>query len=388
MEYTKSKLIVILDSESRKALAMTRAFGKLGHVVINVSKLKKPLAGSSKYSKSVIKISEYTEDVLLDLITMCNCDILLPCEEKTLEIILKSKLIKDRVECYAPSLENFNIANDKLLTMKHASGLGINIPKTILIDDYNDLTREIASNSNLEYPLIIKPRKSSGSRGIVKVNNKVELLNHIKVVYMEYGPLIVQEFIPHGGDAIGVSFFIIDGEEVLYFMHKRIREFPVNGGPSTFCVSIFDESILEISRKLVKSLSWNGLVMVEFKIDPRTNQPVLMEINPRIWGSVQLAISSNANFARAMIEGKKYTQQTYKIGHYLRWYFPADILSIIKSKKGIIYKITNLINIKFKNTSYMVFDRMDIKPSFSYFFSTLSQFLSPSKIKKNINRGV
>ncbi len=36
--------------------------------------------------------------------------------------------------------------------------------------------------------------------------------------------------------------------------------------------------------------------MVEFKLDPRDNTPKLMEINPRFWGSLALAIESGVNF--------------------------------------------------------------------------------------------
>ena len=36
--------------------------------------------------------------------------------------------------------------------------------------------------------------------------------------------------------------------------------------------------------------------MVEFKVDPRDGIPKLMEVNPRFWGSLQLAIVSGVDF--------------------------------------------------------------------------------------------
>ena len=36
--------------------------------------------------------------------------------------------------------------------------------------------------------------------------------------------------------------------------------------------------------------------MAEYKFDKRNNRPVLLEINPRFWGSIQLAISAGVNF--------------------------------------------------------------------------------------------
>ncbi len=42
--------------------------------------------------------------------------------------------------------------------------------------------------------------------------------------------------------------------------------------------------------------------MVEFKTDERTGEPVLMEINGRFWGSLQLAIDAGVDFPRLLVE--------------------------------------------------------------------------------------
>jgi len=40
---------------------------------------------------------------------------------------------------------------------------------------------------------------------------------------------------------------------------------------------------------------WHGAAMVEFKVRP-DGRPYLMEINPRFWGSLQLAIDAGVDF--------------------------------------------------------------------------------------------
>jgi predicted ATP-grasp superfamily ATP-dependent carboligase len=47
---------------------------------------------------------------------------------------------------------------------------------------------------------------------------------------------------------------------------------------------------------LLRSIGWQGVAMVEFKIDHRDRQPKLMEINGRFWGSLQLATDAGINF--------------------------------------------------------------------------------------------
>ena len=48
-------------------------------------------------------------------------------------------------------------------------------------------------------------------------------------------------------------------------------------------------------------LKWHGVAMVEFKKKFLTNKLYLMEINPKFWGSHDLAIASGINFAKEYI---------------------------------------------------------------------------------------
>lgn len=43
-------------------------------------------------------------------------------------------------------------------------------------------------------------------------------------------------------------------------------------------------------------VNWYGVVDIEFLVDPRTNDPKLMGINPRFWSSLQLAIECGVDF--------------------------------------------------------------------------------------------
>jgi predicted ATP-grasp superfamily ATP-dependent carboligase len=54
--------------------------------------------------------------------------------------------------------------------------------------------------------------------------------------------------------------------------------------------------VAEYGRRILDHLKWIGLAMVEFKVDHHTGVPVLMEINPRPWGSMPLAIRAGVEF--------------------------------------------------------------------------------------------
>ena len=73
---------------------------------------------------------------------------------------------------------------------------------------------------------------------------------------------------------------------------------------------------------MLEALNWNGVAMVEFKIDERDSRPKLMEINGRFWGSLQLAIDAGVDFPGLLIRSineKLPTDYDYTLGVKSRW---------------------------------------------------------------------
>ena len=112
-------------------------------------------------------------------------------------------------------------------------------------------------------------------------------------------PVIVQEYIP--GSGLGVSV-LMDAQHrpVRVFCHRRTREYPASGGPSTACRSDWFPALAEHAVRLLAALRFVGFAMVEFKGSPQNAQ--LLEINPRLWGSYPLAPLSGAGLADAYVK--------------------------------------------------------------------------------------
>ena len=117
------------------------------------------------------------------------------------------------------------------------------------------------------------------------------------------------------------------------FVHKRLREYPVTGGASTLRESVRHDTLRDMGEALLKALNWFGVAMVEFKIDPRDGTPRLMEINPRFWGSLALAIEAGVNFPYLLLKmarGEKFKPvERYETGKKCRWLLPGDLLHFI-----------------------------------------------------------
>src|SRR6185503_992863 len=95
------------------------------------------------------------------------------------------------------------------------------------------------------------------------------------------------------GPGYGVGVFAERGRVIASFAHRRLREYPVTGGPSSACVSVVDDRLTGYAAAVIRELGWSGVAMVEFKKDDDYR---LMEVNPRFWGSLPLATRAGVNF--------------------------------------------------------------------------------------------
>jgi predicted ATP-grasp superfamily ATP-dependent carboligase len=107
-------------------------------------------------------------------------------------------------------------------------------------------------------------------------------------------PFTIQNFVEGKGQGI---FALYDqGKPICFFAHRRLREKPPEGGVSVLCESApVPENLKAYARTLLDAAAWHGVAMVEFRVTPE-GTPYLMEINPRFWGSLQLAIDSGVDF--------------------------------------------------------------------------------------------
>ncbi|MEK7841470.1 MAG: ATP-grasp domain-containing protein, partial [Deltaproteobacteria bacterium] len=103
--------------------------------------------------------------------------------------------------------------------------------------------------------------------------------------------------------------------------------------------SVKNDEIRDIAISLLKSLNWVGVAMVEFRVDARDGKAKLMEINPRFWGSLQLAILSGMDFPyllyKMAVDGDVEPVWDYETGIRCRWLIPGDILHFISNPERL-----------------------------------------------------
>lgn len=378
---------LVMDANQRSGLAVTRSLGKAfpNAVIDTADETPSALAGASRFSNSYQQHPspskaphEFIEWVKQHV---CNhYDLVLPTTEVTSQLLLHfSEELNGLNLAFAPLHTVMKLA-DKAKLVRTAQSAGVAVPASEFYNNASEL--DIHS---LTYPCVLKPAQSKIFTGeqwlatTVRVLKSVEDANAVLETdaYLQKHPFMIQAFIP--GYGAGLFALYNQGEAVSFFAHNRIREKPPEGGVSVLSESVaLPPQLLESAKKLLDSVHWHGVAMVEFRI-AEDGTPYLMEVNTRFWGSLQLAIDSGVDFpaqlARLNLGLPIQQSTTYKIGQRLRWLL-GDVDSLYISLKrpiGVsakLMKIGQFLLPKFTGQRFEVNRFGDMKP----FWEELRQY--------------
>jgi len=275
----------------------------------------------------------------------------MPMEEETLLVVLRHRARLERVAklpfAAAPLLEKLR---DKATFGELARAHGLPTPRT---RHFRDLVELDAAAAELGFPLVVKRRVGSGARGVAYAADRAGLLAAARAALALDGSALLQEQLPAGGEGIGVSLLLWpdragerDGATervgsaptrvVAGFVHRRLREYPVTGGSSTFREAIRDDALIDRCGRFLAELGFVGVAMLEWKRDRRDDSLKLLECNPRFWGSLHQAVLSGVNFpvllARLARGGEVDRGNPYRTDLRSRAFFPGDLLHWWKAR--------------------------------------------------------
>jgi len=383
--------VFVTDGHWRKTLAAVRALGQNRVRVTVGESTRLSMAAFSRYCHrhtlypsprlSSHKFLEFTHDLL----TKTPFRMLLPMEEDTTDLLSGHLDTFSRLTYLPiPPKDKFTQVRNKANIIRLAERLGIPVPRTWHIQDLSQLDN-IANI--LPYPVVIKPQISSGAVGVAYPKNQQELKKTYQIIHQQFPFPMIQEFIPREGKGYGASFLFDEQSRLKAgFVHKRLREYPVTGGASTLRVSIRHDDIYDMARTLLEKIGWFGVAMVEFKLDPRDGLPKLMEINPRFWGSLSLAIHAGVNFPlllHKMAMGEHFDPvEKYRLGIACRWLLPGDMLHFIFNPNRS--RIMNdFFRFNTRNTFYDILSAQDPIPAIVKILSPLT-FLYDADMKARL----
>lgn len=379
MEIDKPKVLV-LDANERSALAVTRSLGHSGRYLVSTAdSVTSSLAGSSRYSQSYLSYPDpnrYPMDFVnwvCDAVSRHSFQLIMPTTEVTSQLLLKHQCDLPGVKLPFASYDRVMKIANKISLAGMAEKCGVSVPRSQNFDNVEQVVLD-----ELQFPLVIKPALSRIFWGDQWIQTKVWVVRNLcqwnealkSSPYLYKSPFMLQEFIPGYGS--GVFCLYNNGQPVQFFAHQRLREKPPEGGVSVLSRSVpVDETLKDAAEKLLSSVEWHGVAMVEFRIS-ENGHPYLMEINTRFWGSLQLAVDSGIDFPLMLanihfgypIEGK----HEYRYDQRLRWLL-GDVDSLylfLKQPHSFgrkLARIAEFLSIRFCYQKHEINRFDDLKPA-------------------------
>lgn len=322
---------LITDGNERAALATARSLVRAG-LEVGVA-----TGGGRRYSLAGVsrgvRRAGLATDPLADpagyaaelggLVRRCGVRVLLPVTDASVEAILAGRrYLPSSVAVPFPDLATYRTASDKAAVLEYAREAGLAVPETVAVEDPDAALPEPGF-----FPAILKPHRSvsRGRRfGVHFVGTPDDARAALHTLPAAAFPVLLQRRVRGPGE--GLFMLRWNGRVVAEFAHRRLREKPPEGGVSVYRESIaLDGQLAEAGRRLLDALDWQGVAMIECKRDQATGRHVLMEINGRLWGSLQLAIDAGVDFPRLLVAcalGQPVAPVTrYRVGVRSRWFW-------------------------------------------------------------------
>lgn len=377
--------VLLIEGRARQVLPMAKSLRELGCVVTTYNGSRLDPGYASRYpqrkllaffdihesEKSYLAIRSELEKYHYDLVIPMNDDVAILLSQHKEEL---ESLTTIAVEDWPV----FQMASDKLKTMQVC--MDNNLPCPLSFTDKNDY---LENKSKVQFPVVVKPRTGCAAVGFHIARNEEDLIDYYDKAERKYGKMLIQEYIPQDGLQYKCELYMDrTGQLKGACVFAKVRWYPINGGSSTLNETVDRPDIISTCRTLLEKIGWKGYADIDLIEDTRDGKVKVMEINPRITGSVKICFEAGVNFSRLIVDDylqKDVVPQLEASHKYLR-YMHTDILWFLKSPDRFKCKPSWF---SFRNTADQIFDWRDLWVFFAF---TLQGFgkLIKDKEKRNI----
>jgi D-aspartate ligase len=187
-----------------------------------------------------------------------------------------------------PNQEIIETITDKYKQYQSAAKAGISFPDTYLLENLEKVNQ---IKNKIKYPVFLKAKEVTSWRKVIGdikgfvINNSDELLEKYDYILKKGIQCILQEVIK-GPDTAHFKFCAYvsqNGEFLLEFTLKKIRQNPIYFGVGAVVESVNYPELTEIGKKFFEGINYRGVGSAEFKLDEIDGKLKLIELNPRYW---------------------------------------------------------------------------------------------------------
>ena len=283
----KQKKLMLLGG-IRYLLPVIKAAHEQGYYVITADYLPDNIA--HKYSDEYVNVSIIDKEAVLKIAKEKEIDGIMSFGVDPGVVTASYVQNQMNLPSFGP-YESVEILQNKDKFRKFLLENGFNVPKA---KGFSSVKEALADLSWDEFPVIVKPTDSAGSKGVTRVDKIDELQPAIEHAFNHSikGNIIVEEFIEKKGCSSDSDSFSLNGElKVVTFSAQRFDDKALNpytpsaySWPSTFTE---DEEIYltsEIQRLLTLLQMKTSIYNIETRIGTN-GKPYIMEVSPRGGGN-------------------------------------------------------------------------------------------------------
>jgi thymidylate kinase len=259
--------VIVTDGGSgqgRSALAAVRALAAAGHLPVVTTGGRWSIAGASRYATTVAAPAAtdpaYPEAIAA-LVARCRALTVLPASDAAL--LALGAPVGDLV--------------DKGRLAEGAEAVGLPTPPSVVAARPADVA---GAAEELGYPVVVKPIVSR------RPAQRLETAADVHRLVDADGPFLVQPYLRGPMKAVAG---VVHGGRLLGVVHQRYeRTWPRDCGTASAAVTVARDE--DVEERLVRLLGgYEGIFQAQFVADR------LIDVNPRVYGSLPLAVAAGCN---------------------------------------------------------------------------------------------
>jgi predicted ATP-grasp superfamily ATP-dependent carboligase len=295
---------IVIGVQTTIGLSTVRSLGRRGIRCVGVSHRPRGVGLYSKYLAAgyVVPYSPEARDRYVDRIADIATrhgarGILCHHEDQMLVLDQQRARFGGVCELLFPECSVLHRCLDKPTLLCAAQAAGLRVPFTSAIGSVSDAK---AASSEVPFPAILKPRGvlPAGVSSEWRVKSRYfadriewdQFWNHASD---PVPPLIVQQFVR--GRYIGLGLAVHNRQAVASFQWTALREYEAGLGALRVSMPP-NRALVQSAVALCNSINYEGVCEVEFRGNADEGSPMLMEVNPRLWGGVSLPVACGVDF--------------------------------------------------------------------------------------------
>ena len=247
-------------------------------------------------------------DKVFDFCCDKKIDLVLPLVTKELLPFSKNKKHFDsnNIRLMVSDEEAIRVANDKSVCYRFLLDKGIRVPKFFVVKTIQEFIDAAEKLGHPQKPFCFKPSVSNGSRGVRIVHSNPDegkLLFDTKPYQLDisyrraleilsrnsFPELLLSEYL--GGEEYSIDCIAQHGQAKLIV--PRTRKKMING------ISVEGEfkknaAVIDYCSQIIEIIGLHGNIGLQIKYSDQ-DQPMLLEINPRVQGTIAAALGAGVN---------------------------------------------------------------------------------------------